>query len=384
VAVVVGVVVAVVVAFMVAFVVAVAACVATGTTVAASPASPVTVAPSLAQQVLARMTLRERVGQLLMAGVPTSGLSSADRSAIAGYHVGSIILDGTTWAGVRAIARLTTQAQSLSAVHLFVATDQEGGAVQRLRGPGFAAIPSAVAQASLPNTTLATDWVSWAHELREAGVQLDLAPVVDTVPPGFANPPIGELDREYGRTASAVSYHTLPVLRGMAAGHLDATAKHFPGIGRVSADPDTASGVTDTVTTRTDPYLAPFASAIHAGVPFVMVSTVFYTRIDAHHPAAFSPTVITGMLRTALGFRGVVISDDLGIAAQVASYGVGGRAVTFVAAGGDVVLTVDAGQIPAMSNALVAHALASPAFRAQVDAAALRVLEAKQARGLLG
>jgi beta-N-acetylhexosaminidase len=141
--------------------------------------------------------------------------------------------------------------------------------------------------------------------------------------------------------------------------------------------------VTDTVTTRHDAYLAPFAAAIDLGTPFVMVSTAVYTRIDPDHPAAFSPTVVSGMLRGDLHFHGVIISDDVGIAKQVEDYSIGGRAVAFIAAGGDVVLTVDATQVPAMVSAVLARAAGDSAFKAKVDAAALTVLQAKQGFGLL-
>ena len=96
-------------------------------------------------------------------------------------------------------------------------------------------------------------------------------------------------------------------------------------------------------------------------------------------PAAFSHTIVTGMLRDDLGFGGLIISDDVGVAKQVADRSPGQRAVDFVAAGGDIVLTVDAGQAGEMTAALLAKARADPAFKRQVDAAALRVLQAKQA-----
>jgi beta-N-acetylhexosaminidase len=162
-----------------------------------------------------------------------------------------------------------------------------------------------------------------------------------------------------------------------------ATIKHFPGLGRTYGNTDLTGSVEDTVTTRHDPYLAPFADAINAGVPFVMVSTAIYTKIDPARPAAFSPTIVTGMLRDDLGFGGVIISDDVGIAAQVSNYTVAQRAVDFVQSGGDIVLTVDATQAPAMTAAVLQLAQTNSAFRAKVDAAALTVLQAKQAAGLI-
>jgi beta-N-acetylhexosaminidase len=114
-----------------------------------------------------------------------------------------------------------------------------------------------------------------------------------------------------------------------------------------------------------------------------MVSLAVYSRIDASRPAAFSPTVIGGMIRGDLGFTGVVMSDDLGNARQVAAWSPGTRAIAFISAGGDVVLTVNASLVPAMVGAVNARATADPVFRAKVDAAAYRVLLAKAADGLL-
>ncbi|HKC27772.1 MAG TPA: glycoside hydrolase family 3 N-terminal domain-containing protein, partial [Jatrophihabitans sp.] len=238
---------------------------------------------------------------------------------------------------------------------------------------------------TLPPATLRADARRWANQLRSAGVNVNLAPVMDTVPAGFgSNPPIGDLDREYGHTTAVVAAHGDAYAEGMADAGIDATAKHFPGLGRVRGNTDTTSGVTDTVTPRHGGFLMPFQSAVQtAKVPFVMMSTAIYARIDPGVPAAFSGTIVTGMLRGDLAFRGLIISDDLGAAKQVAGYSVGGRAVRFIAAGGDVVLTVDATQAGQMASALLTRAARVPAFKRKVDAAALLVLQAKQARGLL-
>jgi beta-N-acetylhexosaminidase len=336
--------------------------------------------------VLAAMTLRQRVGQLLMIDCPSDAVSDATRTAVERFAVGSVILDGTTHGGSAATQRVTGRLQSLApkGIGLFVATDQEGGLVQRLQGPGFSTVPSAVAQGQLAPTALQADARRWGTQLRRAGVNVDLGPVLDTVPAGGGtNPPIGDLDREYGHTPGTVRTHGLAVVRGLLDAGVDPTVKHFPGLGRVRGNTDTTTGVTDAVTTRDDAYLAPFRAAVRAGVPFVMMSTAGYSRIDPGTPAAFSKPIVTGLLRGTLGYRGVVVSDDVGAAKQVAAYSPGQRAVRFVAAGGDLVLTVVADQAGEMARALVARAEADPAFRRLVDAAALRVLTAKQRRGLL-
>jgi beta-N-acetylhexosaminidase len=341
--------------------------------------------PLTAQRIFAAMTERERIGQLLMVGTPSTGASAAVQHAISKYHVGAVILDGTTHTGVSGVAQVTAALQGLAPRHvgLFVATDQEGGYVQRLHGPGFSQIPTALDQGRLAPHLLRHDARRWGRQLRRAGVNVDLAPVLDTVPPHFgSNPPIGDLDREFGHTTKRVGAHGLAALRGLRDAEVAATAKHFPGLGRVRGNTDTESGVTDDATGPHDPYLAPFRAAARAHVPFVMVSTAIYTRI-AHRPAAFARPIVTGMLRDNLHFGGLIISDDLGAAAQVSAVPVGRRAVEFVAAGGDVILTVDADQARTMTAALLQRARTTPAFKRKVDAAALLVLEAKQAHGLL-
>jgi beta-N-acetylhexosaminidase len=368
----------------------------TSTTHTARPSTPppTTAPPSTtapppvpdAQRIFDAMSERERVGQLLMVDCSTTGVSPATTTAITQFHVGSVILDGTSYAGLQETRAVTSQLQSLAprGVGLFISTDQEGGLVQRLQGPGFTRIVSAVQQGTIAPDTLRGYAEGWGSQLRRAGVNVNLAPVLDTVPAGFGpNPPIGDLDREYGHTPAVVTAHGLAVARGMAAAGVDVTVKHFPGLGRVSGNTDTTTGVTDSVTTRHDAYLAPFQAAIRAGVPFAMMSTAIYALIDPGMPAAFSRTIVTGMLRGDLGFRGLIISDDLGGAQAVAGYSIGDRAVRFVAAGGDVVLTVDANQAGEMTAALLAKANSDPSFKKKVDAAALLVLQEKGARGLL-
>ena len=115
-----------------------------------------------------------------------------------------------------------------------------------------------------------------------------------------------------------------------------------------------------------------------------MISSAIYTKIDAARPAAFSPTVVTKLLRGDLKYSGVVISDDLGNAKQVQAWAPGTRAVDFIAAGGDIVLTVNPALIPTMIATVTARANASATFRSQVAAAVKRVLVAKATEGLLG
>lgn len=357
----------------------------------AAPAAPAA-APHRPAQVLGDMTLAQRVGQLFMVGTPADRVDQRTRAQIGRYHVGNVMLTGRSHDGVRKpkhvskVMRREVDAASTDRVRLFVATDQEGGLVRVLQGPGFSDIPTALVQGTWGLPRLRHAAATWAGQLRTVGVNMNLAPVTDTVPGRKAarhNPPIGKYHREFGYTTRVVGRHGVAFLRGMADGHVVPTVKHFPGLGRVRANTDTSAGVTDRVTTRHDAYLRPFRAAIGAGVPAVMMSTAYYTRLDPRWPAAFSPFVVGTMLRGDLGFRGVVISDDLARAKQVASFSPAGRALRFIGAGGDIVLVVEPDPLPAMYDAVLDRARRSATFRAKVNAAALRVLRAKDRQGLL-
>jgi beta-N-acetylhexosaminidase len=336
------------------------------------------------------MTEAQRIGQLFMIGLIDDQLDDAEKAAIAQFHFGSVVYTRHTAQGVAAdrLVADAVQAQGTDAatdgVRFLVAANQEGGLVQALSGPGFEVMPSALDQGALSLAALQAKAARWADELRAAGVNLNLAPVADVVPPGTdaQNAPIGELRREYGHDPGSVASHVVAFIAGMRQAGVATTVKHYPGLGRVSGNTDFTSSVLDSVTTRNDPDLAPFGSAVRDGVPFVMVSLATYGRIDPQNIAAFSPTVIAGMLRRDLGYHGVVISDALG-ATAVASIPPGTRAIDFIAAGGDMIIINQLNAAIAMAKAVAAGAVQSALFSARVDNAVLHVLRAKAAQGLL-
>jgi beta-N-acetylhexosaminidase len=348
-------------------------------------------AASCAARTLATLSEPQRVGQLIALGLTDDRLGPTTLRAIRRYHVGSVWFVATTDGGVASVRAVADSVQAqvspatTGGIRFYVAANQEGGEIQALRGPGFSAMPSALQQGTMATPALRAAADEWGRQLASAGVNLNFAPVMDVVPPGTdaENQPIGALQREFGHDPFTTSRHGAAFIRGMEAAGVATTAKHFPGLGRVTGNTDFTAQVVDTTTTRDDPYLRSFQGAIRAGVPFVMVALATYTRIDSDHLAVFSPTVITGMLRGDLGFRGVVVSDDLGAAVAVAGIPPAQRALQFIRAGGDLIVSKTPGPADRMAAALVARAASDPSFKALVDGAALRVLEAKQASGLL-
>ncbi len=346
---------------------------------------------SCVDRVLARMTSAQRIGQLFLLGLAADRLGPAEVRAIRDQHIGSVWFTATTPIGVdgvRAVAdavKALADTGSTADVGFFVAANQEGGLVQALTGPGFSTVPAALAQGKLPPSTLQLDATRWGRELAAAGVNLDFAPVADVVPlvDRATNQPIGVLRREYGATPGTAGSHAAAFVTGMADAGVATTAKHFPGLGRVVGNTDFSSGVVDDVTTATDPDLASFKAEIDAGVPFVMVALATYMRIDPDHLAAFSPTVIGDMLRRDLGFTGVVMSDDLGATEAVATMSRGERAVDFLSAGGDLVVSKTVKATLAMVAACGRGGRRTRSFASRIDDAARHVLAAKAVAGLL-
>ncbi len=342
---------------------------------------------SCAARTAGHLSPRELAGQVLMVATTSTRLDGATATALSRHLVGSVLLLGNSTAGVEGTRRVTDAVRAAAPPHgptVMIAADQEGGLVQRLAGPGFDEIPSAQVQAGWSDRRLQAAARRWGGQLAAAGVDLDLAPVADVVPAdvGAANAPVGALRRGYRADSGVVAAKVTAVVRGMAEADRATAAKHFPGLGRVRGNTDFSSGVLDRSTTRRDPSLAPFAAAIRAGVPLVMVSLATYAGIDPVQPAVFSRTVVTSMLRGDLGFRGVVISDDLGAADQVADVPPGRRVVRFLEAGGDLAVDGDPELAASMTRAVTERAEVDPAFAARLRAKVTRILTLKQSFGL--
>lgn len=337
---------------------------------------------------MADLTPAEQVGQLLMVAVGSTGLGSSDRDVLTESRTGSVILLGSSTAGApatrRVVADVRRNTRHPGGIETLLAVDQEGGQVQRLRGPGFAEIPSAEQQAERSDVRLAKDAEGWGDDLAAAGVDANLAPVADVVPAdlGTANAPIGALRRGYGSSPRTVAAKASAFVRGMDRAGIATAVKHFPGLGRVRGNTDYARRVVDRETTRYGPEVAAFGTVIESGVDMVMVSSANYERIDPERRAAFSPVVLTDLLRDDLGFAGVAISDDLA-AAAMDDVDPAQRALRFLGAGGDLMIIGDAGLVARMARAVRQRMADDEAFAERVRQSATRVLALKSRRGLV-
>ncbi len=359
-------------------------------TAGGTPAPTTTASTSCAERIVDGLSATQQAGQLLMVGLDSGASRTSLDALVQQRHLGGVILLGGWTSGADRVKATTSHLEGLAGestggLGLLLAADQEGGQVQQLRGSGFDRMPSALTQGTWSADRLTSEATGWARQLKAAGINVNLAPVADTVPTsiGTANGPIGRFGRQYSSDPDQVGESVGAFVAGMRAGGVAATVKHFPGIGRITGNTDTtASGITDRTTSATDPYLDPFADGIRDGADLVMVGSAVYPRIDGSTNAVFSRAVVTGVLRDRLGWQGVTITDDVGAAKAVADVPVAQRAVRFVEAGGDIVLTAVPSTVGPMHEALKAQMATDAGFAAQVRAAAVRVVALKARLGL--
>lgn len=339
-----------------------------------------------ASRAIATMSLDERAGQLIMAPMFAGG-NPADLSAlISTRHVGSVVLIGN-WNNGTAAAKTaadTLQSYAPSGNQLIVSTDQEGGQVQHLKGSGFDTMPSAVAQDQMSADTLRSSAKTWGGQLKQAGINVDLAPVLGTVQvKRSSNAPIGALNRDFGLDSNGNAQHGIAFVEGMRDAGVGATVKHYPGLGAVTGNTDfTTEGILDTTTTLDDEEIGAFNTTIKQAKPaMVMMSLATYQRIDSSAPAAFSSKIIDGTLRGSVGYDGVVISDSLS-AAAVSGIATKDLGVSLVDAGGDLACIGDTSYVTPILDGIIARAQSDPAFAKKVTASATRVMTLKYQMGL--
>lgn len=350
-----------------------------------SPTAPASPTPTASPDPAAALGLEGCVGQVLMVGTPVDTVSPDAAAAIRDRGVGGLFLHGRSSSGAEATAALVAQFRDLApegSPKLWVATDQEGGEVQVLSGPGFDEMPYAIRQADLGPDALRTAATTWGGQLAAAGIDVNLAPVADIVTSAdtrLNNPPIGALGRQYGYDEQTVAAGAGAFADGMRASGVLPTFKHFPGLGRVDANTDYTAEVLDTAVSADSPDVDVYRALTASGPSLVMVGTARYQNIDPDHPAAFSSAVLD-LLRDRVGFDGVVITDDLSAAAAAEIVAPGDRAVEALSAGVDIVLaSADPTVLPAMYDAVLSRAESDPEFAARVDESCGRVLAAKDA-----
>lgn len=342
--------------------------------------------------------MRDDVGQLLWVGFQGTTLPAPLRARLDAGAVGATILFKRnlaieTVAGGGAVAQEVCDLDALTALTgelhraapdgtpALIAVDQEGGLVQRVRAPATM-WPPMMSHDGLPSgeDERVAEQVGRAigEELRALGFDIDFAPVLD-VHTNPQNPIIGE--RAFGRDAYTAARRALAFARGLDAAGVLACGKHFPGHGDTDTDSHLALPRIDHGWDRLEAVeLLPFKLAAQASLPMIMTAHVVFAALDATRPATLSEQVVTGLLRDKLGYRGVIVSDDLDMRAIAGTMGVDAAAVQAIRAGCDVLLLCQNEQFQHEAEAaLIKAAEQDSEFRRRVGEAAGRVRAMKQA-----
>ena len=276
---------------------------------------------------------------MLVIGIAGKELTAQERDWLQNDACAGVILFKRNFESRGQVADLCAAIRDAAPRPQLICVDQEGGRVQRFQD-GYSALPSLDGFGRLyavdPDAALAlAEEHAWlmASEIRATGVDLSFAPVVDV---GHGNLAIG--DRAFSEDPQVVAAFTRAYVRGMHSVGMAATLKHFPGHGTVREDTHFDTAVDNRSLDEIRAHdLIPFVAGIDAGADAVMLAHVVYPQV-APEPAGYSPFWIKDILRDEMGFRGVVFSDDIGMAAAFSAGGIKARVDAHLDAGCDVVL----------------------------------------------
>lgn len=285
-----------------------------------SPTPTMSTEETRVEELLNSMTTEQKVGQLFVVHFNEPYFSPTLEKLITQYHVGGIIIFGRNVTTLTDLAQLINQAQQAATssepgIPLFVATDQEGWPVLRLKDEGTdfpsnmaVGATGSVSDAQLMATTM-------AEELTAVGINMNLAPVMD-VNSNPANPIIGI--RSFGSSPELVSRLGTAMIESYEAQGIVATAKHFPGHGDTAVDSHLSLPLITHDRARLESEdLVPFEAAISAGVDCIMTAHISVPAIDPapDRPATLSAPILQGLLREQMGFQGLIATDSLGMKA---------------------------------------------------------------------
>jgi beta-N-acetylhexosaminidase len=322
--------------------------------------------------------LRRHVGRFAVVGFDGPAVPDSLRELAAAFDLAGVIYFARNVVDPRQVAELSREVASLAGDWPFwISVDQEGGRVARFRSPFTVWPPAATLGRSGSDELAARFAAALAAELAAVGVNLDFAPVLD-IHSNPSNPAIG--DRALADRADDVARLGAVVIQSLQAAGVAACGKHFPGHGDTTVDSHETLPVVEHDRRRLEAVeFVPFRRAMVAGVSALMTAHLVVPAIDPDRPATLSPRIVQQTLKDALGFPGVVFSDDLGMKAISGETALPEATVQAVVAGCDVVLLCNstADEQAAAFEALIHAAESGRLLRTRIDDAMARQERAK-------
>ncbi len=333
--------------------------------------------PQVETEVARTLSIPRLAGERIVVGVSGTGASPRLKAAIGEGRVAGVVLFADNFPSRAAGQRLISSLQAIRRPPalrdpLLAMIDQEGGLVKRVGGAPAA---SAAEMGERGAAFSREQGRRTAVNLRDLGVNVDLAPVLDVARPGGT---IAETERGFGSSAARVAATAIPFAAGLQRGGVAATAKHFPGLGAAPENTDFAVqriGLSRQALRDVDE--APYRAFVASGGDLVMLSTAIYPALSPD-PAAFSRAIATAELRTHLGFDGVSITDALNTVAVRAFGGPAKAGVAAAGAGADLLLYTDLPSAEQARRALVAKLRAGGLDREEFEGAVQRVLDLRR------
>lgn len=290
------------------------------------------------QDEIERMSIEEKLGQMIFAGVSSQEISTEDKKLIHDYYVGGIIFNKKNISSPSQTIGFINQLkeESPNSIPLFFGIDQEGGRIAKLPGE-LIKLPSNLEVGTINNADFSFEMGTVLGKLvRSFGFNVNFAPVLD-VNSNPDNPVIG--DRSFGSNPDIVSKLGIETMKGMQSEKIIPTIKHFPGHGDTSVDSHLELPmVNKTLEELKALELVPFENAIREGADMVMTAHILLPKIDSRYPATMSKVIITDILREQIGFTGVVITDDMTMQAITNNFDIGDASVQSVKAGSDIIM----------------------------------------------
>ena len=326
--------------------------------------------PSVAETLPPKLLAGERI----VVGLSGTSIPPGLRDAIREGRIAGVVLFAENIPSRATGKRLISRLQAISRPPklrdpLLVMTDQEGGLVKRVNGAPTASAREMGARGAAFS---AQQGRRAAANLRDLGINVDLAPVLDVGRPGGV---IAETERSFGATAARATATAVPFAKALEAGGVVATGKHFPGFGAARENTDFAVERVDLSKRELrDIDEKPYAAFAAAGGKMVMLSTAIYPAFS-DDPAAFTRPIVTGELRDRLGFEGVTITDALETPAVAHFGGTAKAAVAGARAGADLLLYARLGPAETAWKALVRKLRSGGLDRPEFEEAAQRVLD---------